>query len=440
MNPFTFDPEPLPRPASAYQRCIAAFETGFPSWFTARSGEDVLVDAKTVDERVSAGALPPLAGVLVAAPAHAATARRLAEAGAVVVGHVADTLRPDAVTFDVVDAVPCPSLPATCERGVALRPTRGLVPGLGEVTVVARDISVAQRTAAALTVEDDADPARRSWPDAVRLSAGEHPRVAVPSAASLVGLRPPARDAFDVTVTTLRAAGVRVGSVDLTDCVRAWTAMPSTVLRGYDALLVPLAATGPSLADLASAFDVAAVALPDGGPTGLGLLTRAFDDQVAIDVVGLLSGVQAPTPYPSTGVELVVFGDYLRGQPRSGELDALGARFTDFVVTAPRYRMLALATDPPRPGIVPVSEGGAPLTAERSLVSPAALGRFVAGLEAPMLLGPVELGDGATATGVLCDPVGAAGGADVTEFGCWRAYLRHRSACRPFSTRPPLAA
>ncbi|MFD2396168.1 amidase [Prauserella oleivorans] len=311
-----------------------------------------------------------------------------------------------------------------------MRPTRGLVPGPGEVTVLARNIDIGQHAAAALTGRDDTDPASRAWPASVRFSAGEHPRIAVPRQRERAGLPQPAQAGFSATVDTLRATGAVVEEISLTAGVRRWRGQPATTLDGFDALVLPLEGTTPALADLVGTLDVAAVAFSDRDAADAAVVTRAFDDQIAIDVVGQLSGIQADTPYPDTGVELAVFGAYLRGQPLNDRLAEVGARFTGFVETAPYYRMVALPGSPPQPGILRAAEGGGPLLAERWVVSEAGLGHFLAGLPAPMTLGSIDLAGGATATGLLCDPVAAAEGTDITAYGCWRAYLRYLSTRR----------
>ncbi len=74
---------------------------------------------------------------------------------------------------------------------------------------------------------------------------------------------------------------------------------------------------------------------------------------------------------------------------------------------------MALDTVPPKPGLTRVDEGGAPIVGERWLLSPAALGEFLAELPAPMLLGKVELDDGRWITGFGCDPPLRTQGRDI---------------------------
>ncbi|PXY30692.1 allophanate hydrolase-related protein [Prauserella flavalba] len=442
MNPFLTEEETVSfPPVSSYQRAIAAFEAlarsgGCPPWLGVRSREDVLIDAKAVDERLRAGESPPLAGLLVGIGADRVLAQRLARAGAVVLGSADPAGVAAEPAPDVLDAAVCTGLPADCRGLVALRPTPGLVPGHPGLTVLARDVERGQHVLAALTGPDESDPASREWPASVRLSAGEHPHIAVPSAAGLAALSTVDRSAFAGTVDTLRAAGAVVEEIPLTERVRDWAERPATTLRGHDALCLPASGTTPSPAELTNALETAAVAFPDGRGRGAVVITRAFDDQVGIDVAGLLSGIQAGTPYPSTGIELIVFGAYLRGQPRNGELTGVGARFTGFAETAPHYRMVALPGTPPQPGVLRADRDGAALLAERWLISPAGLGTFLAGLPAPLALGSVELEDGTHAVAVLCDAVAAAEGTDITSYGCWRAYLRYLSTQRPTVPAP----
>ncbi|MEU6644838.1 amidase [Saccharomonospora sp. NPDC046836] len=437
MNAFLLEETVSIPQVSSCQRATAAFEAlareARPRpWLTVRDREDVLVDAKAVDERARADGQLPLAGALVAVPDVPLLVQRLVRDGAVVFGTVDLGAVAGAPPLDLVDAVVCPAVPDEYTGAVALWPTRGLVPALAGICVLARDLDVGQRTLAAMTGPDESDAACREWPADVRFSAGEHPRVVMPVTADLDGVPGEVRRVFAATVDTLRAAGAVVATVPLGPAVQRWAANPAHMLSGYDALLLPAAGTAPALADILGTLDSAAMV----GPYGTAVVTRAFDDQVAIDLVGLLSSCQADTPYPATGIELIVFGAHLRGQPLNSALTDVAARFTGFVETAPCYRMVALPGTPLRAGVLRAGAGGGALLAERWVVSPAGLGRFLAELPAPLSLGSIELAGGVNATGVLCDAVAAAEGTDVTSFGCWRAYLRYLSTRGPIVPGP----
>ncbi|NED09927.1 allophanate hydrolase [Streptomyces sp. SID9124] len=224
-----------------------------------------------------------------------------------------------------------------------------------------------------------------------------------------------------------------------------YRALARRALSGYDALLLPTTTGHPDIAEVladpvavnsrlgtytnfVNLLDMAAVAVPageaDGSPFGVSVVTRAFEDQPALDIAALLTGERAPEPLPGLGVDLAVFGAHLTGQPLNHQLTDSGARYAGEVTTTSAYRLTALGTTPPKPGLVRVGPGGgAPISGERWTLSPAALGRFLAALPAPMSLGRVELAEGTWVLGFQCDPDSAARGTDITEHGGWRAYL-----------------
>lgn len=235
-------------------------------------------------------------------------------------------------------------------------------------------------------------------------------------------------------------------------------------LAGADLLLLPTTTEHPTIAavqadpvginrrlgtytNFVNLLDLAAVAVPageaDGGPFGVTVLARAFDDQLALDLAGRLLATPghaaarhtaAAVPVPGadllvgTGVEVAVFGAHLRGQPLVGQLHELGARFVRTVATSDAYRLAALDTDPPKPGLVRAGAGeGAAIAGEAWLVPLAGLGRLLATLPPPMLLGPVELDDGTWVVGFGCALDAAAAGRDITEHASWPAYLASRT-------------
>lgn len=221
------------------------------------------------------------------------------------------------------------------------------------------------------------------------------------------------------------------------------------LLTDVDGLLLPTTTEHPSLAAVATdpvginrrmgtytnfcnLLDLAAVAVPgtptgDGLPFGVMVVVPTFGDQVAVDLAARITGADEPPTLVGTGVDLAVFGAHLRGQPLHWQLEALGARFAGEITTTDAYRLTALDTVPPKPGLVRHGDGlGAPIRGELFRVSPAGLGTFLAELPAPMALTAVELADGRTVTGFACTYDAAVAATDITEHGGWVAYLTHR--------------
>lgn len=98
--------------------------------------------------------------------------------------------------------------------------------------------------------------------------------------------------------------------------------------------------------------------------------------------------------------------------------------------------MTVLPTTPAKPAVTRVSDGapGAALMGHRWLLSPAALGRCLAALPAPMQLGKVEFSDGTWRTAFGCDSA-AATGTDISSCGSWPAAVA-AGAAGPATSNP----
>ena len=106
------------------------------------------------------------------------------------------------------------------------------------------------------------------------------------------------------------------------------------------------------------------------------------------------------------------------------------ARLVARTRTAPVYRLHALATEPPKPGLVRVAAGdggGAAIEVEVYELDVAAFGSFVDGVPAPLAIGKVLLADGSEVSGFVCEPRALAGAVEITDHGGWRAYLAART-------------
>ncbi|WP_406391739.1 allophanate hydrolase [Streptomyces sp. NBC_00882] len=206
-------------------------------------------------------------------------------------------------------------------------------------------------------------------------------------------------------------------------------------LADADALLLPTTPGHPTLAEVAAdplganarlgrftnstnLFDLAAAAVPageaNGLPFGVMLIGPAYTDERLARIASLLQ--------PET--RLAVVGAHLTGQPLNPQLLALGARLDRTTTTAPVYRLHALRTAPPKPGLVHVGEGGAAIEAEVWRLPAEGLGRLLTALPRPMTLGSVQLADGTEVPGFLCEPSALTDAEDVTSCGGWRSYLK----------------
>ncbi|WP_208544614.1 hypothetical protein [Rathayibacter sp. VKM Ac-2759] len=122
-------------------------------------------------------------------------------------------------------------------------------------------------------------------------------------------------------------------------------------------------------------------------------------------------------------VLLAVAGAHLSGQPLNRQLTDRDAELVTTTTTSADYRLYALQTVPPKPGVVRVASGGAALEVEVWRLTEAAFGSFVAALPHPMAIGSVSLADGSLVSGFLVEPLALETADDITSFGGWRAYL-----------------
>ncbi|MEV6235464.1 allophanate hydrolase [Lentzea sp. NPDC051838] len=210
------------------------------------------------------------------------------------------------------------------------------------------------------------------------------------------------------------------------------------LLDGCDALLTPTTTCHPTLEEVAAdpigvnsrlgrftnfanLLDMASLAVPAGFagglPFGVMFTGPAFSDRA---LAQLAEKLLAPS------LDLFVAGAHLSGQPLNKELVRAGGSLVRPARTAPAYRLRALDTTPPKPGLVRVSDGGAGVEGELWRLPAAGFGTFIAGVPAPMVIGKVEIEGGEVVSGFLVEPWALDGAEDITEFGGWRAYLAAR--------------
>jgi allophanate hydrolase len=144
----------------------------------------------------------------------------------------------------------------------------------------------------------------------------------------------------------------------------------------------------------------------------------------------------ARRPAHAPELTLAVVGAHLSGLPLNGQLIERGARLLEVTCTAPLYRFYALpGSVPPKPGLVKVGDGaaagGSAIALELWAVPQAAVGSFLALIPAPLGLGSIELADGRSVHGFLCEAHAVAGARDISALGGWRAYLASLQPAAP---------
>jgi allophanate hydrolase len=236
--------------------------------------------------------------------------------------------------------------------------------------------------------------------------------------------------------------------------------------REIDVLVVPTAPTHPTLAELrddpvepnrrlghytnfVNLLDMAAHALPgplrdDGLPAGITLIGPAFSDfalaQLAATLVRTLqpnvgaarrpigAAPQLTACAPASPVRIVAVGAHMEGLALNWQFQERAGRLVRKTRTAPRYRLHSLTgARATRPGLVHVGEpDGVAIEVEVWEMDSAHLGSFIALVGAPLAIGTVELADGSSERGFVCEPRAVAAGSgalDISSFGGWRGFL-----------------
>jgi allophanate hydrolase len=190
-------------------------------------------------------------------------------------------------------------------------------------------------------------------------------------------------------------------------------------------------------------LDLAALAVPagfqgDGLPFGITLIAPAFGDAALLALaerfhhasVSTLGATPHPVPAPADPpaarpgrIRVAVCGAHMEGLPLNHQLTERGARLVNRATTAPCYRLYALSGGPPRrPGLVR-DAGGAAIALEVWEMPAGQFGGFVDGIPAPLGIGRVELADGESVAGFLCEAHALADATEITRHGGWRRYL-----------------
>jgi allophanate hydrolase len=277
-------------------------------------------------------------------------------------------------------------------------------------------------------------------------------------------------DAIHPVTREITIAGARPSAADTFAALYRLQSLRKTVERafaGIDALLLPTAPTVYSTAQVladpielnrrlgtytnfVNLLDPCGLALPaairpDGIPFGVTLLAPAGQDGQLASIgrvfhadSGLPMGAgnlpQPPLAILAAGVAgdeiaIAVVGAHLSGMALNGELKTLGGRLLEAARTAPDYKLYALDTAPPKPGMLRVETGaGSSIELEIWALPAAAFGKFVAAIPPPLSIGTVRLADGRGVKGFIVEAADVAGAREISAFGGWRAFVAEAAA------------
>ena len=277
-------------------------------------------------------------------------------------------------------------------------------------------------------------------------------------------------DAIHPVTREITLAGQRLSAADTFAAfyrLQGLRKIAERAFDGIDALVLPTAPTAYSTAQVlanpielnsrlgtytnfVNLLDLCGLALPaairsDDIPFGITLLAPAGQDAQLTSIgrifhadTGLKMGARALPQPPLTvlpaaasgdDIAIAVVGAHLSGMALNGELKSLGGRLLEAATTAPDYKLYALETTPPKPGMLRVETAtGSSIELEIWSLPAAAFGKFVAAIPPPLSIGTVRLADGRSVKGFIVEAADVKGARDISAFGGWRAFVAQKAA------------
>ena len=278
--------------------------------------------------------------------------------------------------------------------------------------------------------------------------------------------------AVDPTVRAIVAGGARYSATDVLEAQATLATLRVELARLWDevdVLVVPSVPTTYAIAEVQASpielnrrlgtytnfvnlLDLAAIAVPgsiraDGRPSGITLIGPAGSDLQARRARAALPRRHAPDARRAVAPDAraaTAVAARRRGRDRGRRRAPVGpaaqrpARRARARVSCarcarapPTASTRCRARRRPSPGSCARTHGGASIEVEVWSMPTAALGSFVAGVPRPLSIGTVDLDDGTSVHGFLCESAAIDGAEDITRHGGWRAYLASLAAPRP---------
>jgi allophanate hydrolase len=277
-------------------------------------------------------------------------------------------------------------------------------------------------------------------------------------------------DAIHPVTREITIVGARLSAADTFAALYRLQGLRKTAERafaGIDALVLPTAPTVYSTAQVlanpvelnsrlgtytnfVNLLDLCGLALPaalgsDDTPFGITLLAPAGQDAQLASIgrvfhadtklpMGANKLRQPPLAALPAGVRggeiaIAVVGAHLSGMALNGELKALGGRLLEAARTAADYKLYALKTTPPKPGMLRVEAGtGSSIELEVWALPAGSFATFVDAVPPPLSIGTVRLADGRGVKGFIVEAADVAGAREISGFGGWRAFVAEAAA------------
>lgn len=171
-------------------------------------------------------------------------------------------------------------------------------------------------------------------------------------------------------------------------------------------------------------LDLCAVAVPaedaaENLPFGITMFSSSENEHLISGLADLfLHGNTSPSKKETTMI--AVCGLHMRGFSLEKQMIEHGAVFIREARTAPKYKMIKIPSEPPKPGLIRTKEPGVSFELEVWEMPLAEFGSFTALIPAPLGIGKVELEDGTEIPGFICEEYAAETAEDLSHTRGWK--------------------
>ncbi|MBI37640.1 MAG: allophanate hydrolase [Alphaproteobacteria bacterium] len=283
---------------------------------------------------------------------------------------------------------------------------------------------------------------------AIRMFFDNNPESIHPITRAIIeeGKKPIAADAFAAEYR-LRELGRKIETVwSQIDMVLSPTAGTIYTIDEVEADPIKLNSNLGTYTNFMNLLDLCGVSVPagfgsDGMPFGVTLFGPALHDRSLLPLADKIhyyskAGMgMTRTKLPKRKfitehvsddrILIAVCGAHMSGLPLNSELTDRGAEFVRKCRSARQYRFYALENfAPPRPGMVrSVDKHVNNIELEIWALPKTNFGDFISKIPEPLSIGTIELEDGTSVKGFLCESYVTERAKDITELGDWRIYL-----------------
>ena len=171
-------------------------------------------------------------------------------------------------------------------------------------------------------------------------------------------------------------------------------------------------------------LDLCAAAIPsqdaaDNLPFGITMFSSKENEHLIAGISDLFLHGSRANKVKKTAL-IAVCGLHMRGFPLEKQMLEHGAEFVREAKTAPKYKMVRIPSTPPKPGLIQAVDGGAQIELELWEIPFSNLGYFTELIPSPLGIGKLELEDGTSVIGFICEGIAAETAEDITHTGGWR--------------------